>query len=242
MFSLPRLFTFLISFCCATISMAGEGWYVGAGALYTDLMADLTYKETRTGTTLLQFGEHSNHEEFGGQVHAGYQWLIPLSLGLASFAVEVAGEFQSNTLTEVHPSIPPAVTSPFSVEMTLGDSVLITAKPGYFITNNIMVYAEVGPIYSQFRDIKSDSGTRANSGYIQYGDYGNTELWGIRAGAGINFLVTKLLTIEAGWRYTGYSDFSEKMTIIPSSGTTANFTVDDINTEQAYLGLHYYFG
>ena len=172
----------------------------------------------------------------------GYQWLIPLSYGLASFAVELAGEFQSTTFEES--AMPPfsVFKSPITAEMTFDSSAILSIKPGYFITNNLLIFAELGAVYTLVSDIKTDAGNRSpvDPSYMRFGEYDDESLGGFRVGAGINFLVTKSISIEASWRYTTYSDFT-KMRELTDLGQEEKFEVSDISTQQAFLGFHYYF-
>ncbi len=234
----------MAAFCAASISMAGEGWYAGAGVLYTDVMEQVKYTSVASnGAQFVDIDEGISESGAGGQVHAGYQWLIPFNLGLGSFALEVAGEFQKESLhAESKGTIPGGVTKA-SVDMDFDSSVIISAKPGFFIANNLLVYGEIGGVYSQMSSIETNSGLNPLSGgNIALGEYGDRSLWGLRVGAGINFLVTKVLSIEAGWRLTMYDDFTEdRGTNTGNSVASEIVDISDIQTEQAYLGFHYYF-
>lgn len=237
------LSVFMAAFCAASISMAGEGWYAGAGVLYTDVMEQVKYTSVASdGAKFIDIDEGISESGAGGQVHAGYQWLIPFNLGLGSFALEVAGEFQKESLHAESKEIIPDGVAKASVDMNFDSSVIISAKPGFFIANNLLVYGEIGGVYSQMSSIETNSGLVFTGNNIPLGEYGDRSLWGLRVGAGINFLVTKVLSIEAGWRLTLYDDFTEHRGT-NSANSIASETVDisDIQTEQAYLGFHYYF-
>ena len=63
-----RLSAFLLSLACASSALAGEGWYVGAGGLYTALDANLKYTETSAlGTPSITFDVNKENNEGGGE-------------------------------------------------------------------------------------------------------------------------------------------------------------------------------
>jgi opacity protein-like surface antigen len=246
-----RLSLLLSGLVCSSMSYAGEGFYVGAAATYNQVDSKLKYSNrdftVSPPLTFTYFDKNIDESNAGGKVSAGYQWLIPLNQMLTSFALEGYANFWSKDVKETSPTLEP-VPGKFNAstfEYRFQNSFGITAKPGIFLTNNLLAFGEIGADYMLVKDIELDKGPlyTTSPGISRFQTFDNSNLWGLRLGAGLQYLVTKQISVEAAWSFTFFtSDIVNENVIAALPDFGGNVELSGVGMSQATLGINYYFG
>jgi len=250
MLSTRHLSAVISSFLISTTALAGEGFYVGAGVGYGTLDTKIRVHELApnipTPTDIITQDHNTDEGSAIGQIHAGYQWIFLTQSMTFSLAAEGFIDFQSrdydlSSTSIPNPLLPTNVVTKrtsFKVENTYGLSI----KPGVFLTNNIMTYLDIGIVFMQFSDIKTDFGITTVD--EQFGHYGDKDRVGLRTGIGLGWLVTKQFTVDLSWAIDSYEDFHESR-VVTGEGTInqidEQIKFNDISNNRFLLDFNYYF-
>jgi len=194
---------FAIPAFAATNINSHQGFYIGVGAGKNTTRYDFTNSPST--------GNNFNHKEKNtvGEIFGGYGFQLGNRgyLGLEAF---VAGNSSNSDTT-----VASGVTYKTQIKNTVGVSVL----PGVFVTPNTLLYARLGLVASDF-DVQAsttpvavfkESGARA----------------GGQVGLGIDYYVSKNMSIGAEYDYTAY----QKITAGPSELKIKN---DQVLVRAAY--------
>jgi opacity protein-like surface antigen len=237
-----RHFSALISsLLFSTTALAGEGFYMGAGVGYGTLDTKVRVHEIApnalvpTNTVSQEYDESKGKAV--GQVHGGYEWIfltqsMTFSVAAEAFVDFQSRDFNSSTVVVPNPLFPNEKITKFT-KFTVDNTYGLSIKPGIFISNNIMTYLDIGVVYMQFKDIETD-----------LVEYSNKNLYGLRTGVGIQWLVTKDFSIDLSWAIDSYDEFHEAEV---ASGEGTSSQVDEqiffesISNNRFLLDFNYYF-
>jgi len=231
-------------------TLAGEGWYAGAGVGWSQTGFELTSESSSpnraTPITFLNFEESTTQNNVIGQVHGGYQWLFLGERTVFSLAAEVFIEFPYQNLDlDTTYANDFGLELPYSFRAKAENVYGISLKPGLFVTNNLLFYLDLGGVYTPLGGIE----TNLNSPALLQpeGSYDEQNLFGIRAGGGVQFLVTKQFSINLSYARDWYDSFSaRRLTSASGSEGDVDATFEEIKfndffNERALLDFNYYF-
>ena len=244
---LRALSIFTISFS-AFSALAGEGFYVGAGGGWGEFSTD--FKSTGISPNLDPPGkatfdtEGLDSNSGVGEIHVGFRKLFLGNSLVYSFAIEGFAEFQERDLS-AHALIDASPQNiDYALDATSNYTFGVTIEPGIFVTNSVMLYLDVGLAYMQLRDIHS---------YIEdenldlpAGSFDNENMFGLRAGAGVEWLLTKQLSLDFSWAIDSYEGFSLTRDLSDDPYDPGfnyeKVTFDSPQNNRFLLAFDYYFG
>lgn len=148
-----------------------------------------------------------------GKYH--YQVYVPVNNGINSFTNNYSITEKSN--------------------LNAGISII----PGFFVTENNLLYTRVG-----YRIGSLDTNITSNrTDDYQFGQLGDKKhtVQGYRLGIGVESSFTKNLVLKAEWDYTGYNAAKNTDTIKQTDGNLTVNSQTKMSSNNVQLGLSYYF-
>lgn len=229
---------------------AGEGFYVGIGGGWAEFKSDVKSQSISPNDDPVGITDLANQgvtKNSGlGEAHAGYKKLFLGDQLVYSLAIEVFAELQDRDLTvnaineKNRPETEYILTT--SSDYTFGISI----EPGLFVTNNLMLYLDAGVTYIRLDDIKSSIESDNDGITLPNGSFGSENRFGLRAGVGIEWLLTKQLSLDLSWAIDFYNEFSlnRALTTLPpehSNYIYEDTTVSNLQNSRFLLAVDYYF-
>lgn len=224
-------------------SASAQGLYIGAGVGGTGLMNQvsnysnsltLPFDVTSTHAGLNTGSANFAKTGFSGDVFAGYVFCVGNGFVLAP---ELKGSF-TNTKQNDSITAGGTITVPGYAPVTLSDtdtfsqkvsgSFNVSLRPGYYVTDNTMIYGRVGYSWTKFNTTYTDSLSTVslNNSKTRGG-------WAV--GGGIEVNLTGQLGLRGDYVYTRYSNF----TMTNSVNQSATFKP---STNSLTVGLVYTIG
>lgn len=231
----------LIFFCANTISFASaNGFYIGASGIKDNAEYDFKRVETApSGPFLDQFRIDWSGEGFAGEVFAGYHYrfIERFDLGLEAFYDRSSndgdiGFLQSNSL----------YTRELSGKYKQRWQYGLALKPGYYITDAVLLYGRLGWI----KDNIQLSGHIIQTGSLGFfaGSFASDQdKEGLQLGIGTQIQIINQLHLRLEWDYNSLNNFSNSSQVKSSTGLqfVTYRTAFKPKIEQFKLGLSWEF-
>ena len=218
--------------------------YVGVkgGASFSKINQHVNLSFSPSSTPALNANQSFLSSGFMGGAYLGLGTMLGQRFYLGA---ELAGSVLKNKATLTgYESMPLGV--PFSVTEKLDKTVSINFRPGFYMTSNNLIFADIGYAFGQF----SSSFSADNIGHVINDNLlGTTNSWkkwdsGLRLGLGLSSYFTPHVSLRVEYNYTRYKAFSEQSVFDYGTDPVNTFT-NDVNykpsTQSISLGLTYHF-
>lgn len=193
------------------------------------------------GGIQIGYGSHFNNFYLGAELFADFN----------DASAETNGKYGSNLQINIPNSSPISANRSYTVNIysRLNNTYGFSLKPGYLLTPDTLLFAEVGVVQSNVK-----LGTTANiqenvdskSASITASESARKTLTGYRLGLGVEKYVTRNLTVLASYAFSDYGNFSvdakkEGVGLENIPATFSSTATTNLKTHVVQIGLNYRF-